>query len=96
MVGRTLATVDEDTVVVFTSDSGYHLGQHGLGSGKGSPHDVDVRVPLLVTGPGVAPGERTDLVSNIDLASTFEELAGLEPATYRSGRSCSSTPGARC
>ena len=87
MVARIRATVDDDTVVVFSSDNGYHLGQHGLGSGKGSPYDVDVRVPLVVVGPGIAPGERPELTSNIDLAATFEELAGLEPAAYRAGRS---------
>ena len=62
--------------MVLTSDNGFHLGQHGLGRGKGTPYDSDVHVPLLVTGPGVVPGSRTEVVSNIDLASTFEDLAG--------------------
>ena len=46
-----------------------------------------MRVPLLVTGPGVVPGPRKEVTSNIDLAPTFEELAGLLPAPYRSGLS---------
>ena len=53
--------------------------------GKGAAYDSDVRVPLLVVGPGVRPGERPEVVSNIDLASTFEDLAGIRSPGYRSG-----------
>ena len=49
-------SVGPNTYVVLTSDNGFHLGQNGLGRGKGTPYDTDVRVPLLVTGPGVVPG----------------------------------------
>jgi len=91
MVQRILAAVDDNTYVVLTSDNGFHLGQHGLGRGKGTPYDTDVRVPLLVTGPGVVPGPRKEVTSNIDLAPTFEELAGLLPAPYRSGLSLAPT-----
>jgi N-acetylglucosamine-6-sulfatase len=87
LVTRILRTVGPDTYVVLTSDNGFHLGQNGLGRGKGTPYDTDVRVPLLVTGPGVVPGTRREVTSNIDLAPTFEELAGLAPAPYRSGLS---------
>jgi arylsulfatase A-like enzyme len=87
MVTRILREVDQDTYVVVTSDNGFHLGQHGLTRGKGTAYDSDTRVPLLVTGPGVRPGRRSELVSNLDLAPTFEELAGLRPARYRSGTS---------
>ena len=45
-----------NTYVVLTSDNGFHLGQHGLGVGKGAAYDSDIRVPLLVVGPGVRPG----------------------------------------
>ncbi len=85
LVTRILRTVGPDTYVVLTSDNGFHLGQVGTGRGKGTPYDTDVRVPLLVTGPGVAPGARKEVTSNIDLAPTFEELAGLLPAPFRSG-----------
>jgi N-acetylglucosamine-6-sulfatase len=87
MLGRILKAVDDNTYVVLTSDNGFHLGQHGLDAGKGTPFDSDVHVPLLVVGPGVAPGERAALTTNLDLASTFEELAGLRPAGYRAGTS---------
>ena len=56
MVQRILASVGPNTYVVLTSDNGFHLGQNGLGRGKGTPYDTDVRVPLLVVGPGVVPG----------------------------------------
>ena len=87
MLGRIIDAAGPDTYVVLTSDNGLHLGQHGLGMGKGTAYDSDIRVPLIVAGPGIAPGPRPDVVSNIDLAPTFEELAGLTPRGFRSGRS---------
>ncbi|GAA5106391.1 hypothetical protein GCM10023339_03290 [Alloalcanivorax gelatiniphagus] len=87
LVRRILRTVGPNTYVVLTSDNGFHLGQNGMGRGKGTPYDTDVRVPLLVTGPGVVPGARKEVTSNIDLAPTFEEIAGLAPAPFRSGLS---------
>ncbi len=87
MLGRILDAVDDNTFVVLTSDNGFHLGQHGLDAGKGTPYDSDAHVPLMVTGPGVQPGERAALTTNLDLAPTFEDLAGLRPADYRSGTS---------
>ena len=87
LITRILGAVGPDTYVVLTSDNGFHLGQNGMGRGKGTPYDTDVRVPLLITGPGVVPGARKEVTSNIDLAPTFEELAGLLPAPYRSGLS---------
>ena len=74
-----------NTYVVLTSDNGFHLGQLGLLRGKGTAYDTDTHVPLLVVGPGVVPGAREATVSNIDLAPTFEDLAGLESPAYRSG-----------
>lgn len=86
-VRRILRAVDDNTYVVFTSDNGFHLGQNGLGRGKGTAYDTDVHVPLYVVGPGVKKGTRAELTSNIDLAPTFEELAGLTPRPYRFGAS---------
>ncbi len=86
-VRRILSEVDDNTYVFLTSDNGFHLGQNGLGEGKGTAYDTDVRVPLWVIGPGVTPGERSEWTTNIDLATTFEDLAGLTPAPFRSGRS---------
>ncbi len=87
MVGRIRAAVGPDTYVMLTSDNGYHLGQLRLNGGKGTPYDFDTHVPLVVDGPGVVPGPRRQFVSNIDLAPTFETLAGMTPPGSVSGRS---------
>ncbi len=87
MVLQILDLVDDNTYVVLTSDNGYHIGQYGLTVGKGTPYDSDIRVPLLVMGPGVKQGPRAAMVSNIDWAATFEDLAGIGVPDYRSGRS---------
>ena len=42
-----------NTYVVFTSDNGFHLGQHRLPAGKETPYDTDIRVPLAMRGPGI-------------------------------------------
>ena len=86
-VRKILRTVDDNTYVVLTSDNGFHLGQNGLGRGKGTAYDTDVHVPLFVVGPGVVKGKRAELTSNLDLAPTFEEIAGLAPQPYRFGAS---------
>ncbi len=82
---KILRAVNDNTYVIFTSDNGFHLGQSGLRHGKGTAYDTDIRVPLLVVGPRVAPGERAELAMNIDLAPTFEDLAGVRTPRYRSG-----------
>jgi arylsulfatase A-like enzyme len=86
-VRKILRSVDDNTYVVLTSDNGFHLGQNGLGRGKGTAYDTDVHVPLFVVGPGVVKGKRAELTSNLDLAPTFEEIAGLAPQPYRFGAS---------
>ena len=87
LIAQVRRHVDPDTYIVLTSDNGFHLGQHQLNGGKGTPYDSDTRVPLVVIGPGVVPGARDQFVSNIDLAPTFEGLAGLPRPSYVSGRS---------
>src|SRR5204863_5680339 len=48
-----VAGVADNTYIVFTSDNGFHLGQHRLTAGKRTAFDPDIRVPLIVAGPGV-------------------------------------------
>jgi arylsulfatase A-like enzyme len=80
--------VDRNTYVIFSSDNGYHMGEHGLAAGKTDAFDTDIRVPLIVVGPGVrAHSSAQGLTENIDLAPTFEALAGLKPQAWRDGRS---------
>jgi N-acetylglucosamine-6-sulfatase len=65
------------TYVVFSSDNGYHMGQHRLLPGKETAFDTDIRVPLIIAGPGVPPGKViSQVVQNVDLYPTFVRLAG--------------------
>ena len=57
-VRRILRLVDDNTYVVLTSDNGFHLGQNGLGRGKGTAYDTDVHVPLLRRRAGRRAGQR--------------------------------------
>jgi arylsulfatase len=81
-IGRLLAALAqagrrENTYLVFASDHGELLHDHGL-LGKWERHyDTCIRVPLVVHGPGLAPGTREELVDLADLAPTIVELAGL-------------------
>ena len=78
--------LDRNTYVVFSSDNGYHMGQRRLLAGKMTAYDSDVRVPLIVVGPGVEPGSTTDaLAENVDLAPTFMRLAGVTPPSTVDG-----------
>jgi arylsulfatase A-like enzyme len=82
-LGRLLDALDElklaeDTVVVYTSDNGYFLGERGLGD-KRALYEEGLRIPFIVRYPRIFPkgGLVDDMVLNIDLAPTFLDLAGL-------------------
>ncbi len=65
----------DDTIVVYTSDHGEMLGDHDYW-GKSLPHEASARVPLVMAGPGIARGVRSDsLVSFMDLAATSLDYA---------------------
>jgi N-acetylglucosamine-6-sulfatase len=65
-----------NTYIVFSSDNGLHTGEYRLMPGKLTAFDTDIRVPLVVKGPGVPAGAETgELAENIDLAPTFAALA---------------------
>jgi len=73
------------TVIVFTSDNGFMLGQHREAAGKNLPYEEAIRVPLVIRGPGIPRGESISTpVANVDLAPTILGLAGArEPADAR-------------
>ncbi len=78
----------DNTYLVFTSDNGFHLGQHRLTTGKWTAYEEDIRVPLIVRGPGVPEGQNLEhLVLNNDLAPTFADLAGAITPPFVDGRS---------
>jgi N-acetylglucosamine-6-sulfatase len=78
----------KNTYIVFSSDNGYHLGQHRLDRGKQTAFDTDIRVPLIVAGPGV-PANRVvpQVAQNVDLYPTFVQLAGGTPSAAIEGHS---------
>jgi N-acetylglucosamine-6-sulfatase len=78
----------ENTYIVFTSDNGFHLGQHRLSAGKWTAYEEDIRIPLVVRGPGVPEGRTLrHVVLTNDLAPTFADLAGVEAPPFVDGRS---------
>ena len=93
MLGDVLSELDaqgelEDTYVFFTSDNGYHFGDHRFHQGKETPYQEDIAVPMIVSGPGVAVGAtRPQMVLNQDLAPTFAEIAGAEAPAFVDGKS---------
>jgi len=78
----------EDTVIIFTSDNGFLLGEHGM-IDKRTMHEESIRVPLLVRYPKrIRPGSVIDeMVLNIDLAPSIVELCGAAPLPKVHGRS---------
>ena len=92
-VGRLLDWLDQNdlsrnTMVIYTSDQGFFLGDHGLYD-KRFMYDVSIRMPFMVRWPGVIkPGSVQDAMAiNPDFAPTFMDLAGLTVPTDMQGRS---------
>ena len=92
-VGRVLAELERtglaaNTVVVFWSDHGFHLGEHDLWA-KTSNYELDARVPLIIAAPGVARagGRTAGLTELIDVYPTLTALAGLAADPALEGRS---------
>jgi iduronate 2-sulfatase len=92
-VGRVVGALDrlglaENTIIVFTSDHGYHLGEHGLWK-KQTLFENAARVPLIIIAPGVSQrgAVAKTPVSHIDLYPTLTELAGVTPPDNLQGQS---------
>jgi arylsulfatase A-like enzyme len=77
----------DNTIIVFTSDNGYYLGEHRQREGKIKAHEPVLRVPLSVAGPGIPHGVRYDAITTVDLTSTVLDLAGARPLPGMDGRS---------
>jgi arylsulfatase A-like enzyme len=94
VVGRIVSYLDsaglaDNTIIVFTSDNGFYLGERGL-AGKWMMHEESIRTPLIVADPRLraSHGKRREAMTlNIDMAPTMLEMAGLTPAPHLQGRS---------
>lgn len=79
---------DKDTLVVLTTDNGYHVAERRMYKGKRTPYASDTVVPMIVMGPGVPMGVTVDaMTSTTDLAPTFAELLGAKAPNWVDGRS---------
>jgi arylsulfatase A-like enzyme len=90
-LGKVLAALRESgqedrTIVILFSDHGWHLGEKGI-SGKNSLWERSTRVPLIIAGPGIAPGRCQEPVELLDLFPTLCELSGLAIPSGQEGHS---------
>jgi N-acetylglucosamine-6-sulfatase len=77
-----------NTYIFFTSDNGWHGGEHRIPKDKWRPYEEDIHMPLLVRGPGVKAGHLAHkLVLDTDYLPTFTALAGEKMPKYVDGRS---------
>ncbi len=89
---NTLKAKDEwdNTLLIFTSDNGFHLGSKGLYH-KGTPYEEAIRVPLIITGGDSlhlqAPGKKEEWIINLDLMPTLLQLAGINIPADVDGKS---------
>ncbi|KAH9902356.1 Arylsulphatase [Xylariomycetidae sp. FL2044] len=68
----------EDTYIIYTSDNGFHIGQHRMAPGKECGYEEDTNVPLIIRGPGVSENFTTEIVTtHTDMAPTLLTLAGV-------------------
>jgi N-acetylglucosamine-6-sulfatase len=77
----------DDTVIMFTSDNGYYLGEHRQREGKIKAHEPVLHVPLVVAGPGIEHGVRYHPITTLDLTATILDLAGARRLPAMDGAS---------
>ncbi len=76
----------ESTAIVFTSDHGYHLGEHTFWE-KSMLHEEVARVPLIIAAPGFKPGRSRSFVELMDIYPTAADLVGLRAGPEVQGKS---------
>jgi N-acetylglucosamine-6-sulfatase len=77
----------DDTVIMFTSDNGYFLGEHRMRQGKIKPEEPSLRVPFVISGPGIPHGARFDPITTPSITATILDLADARPPHPADGRS---------
>tara|TARA_R110002050_G_scaffold147761_1_gene273830 strand:- start:2736 stop:4127 length:1392 start_codon:yes stop_codon:yes gene_type:complete len=93
VIGQARKTLEEmgiadNTIIIFTSDNGFFLGEHGL-AGKWYGHEPSIRVPLIIYDPRnkeEAPKKIEEMALNIDIAPTILSLAGAEKPSSMQGK----------
>jgi len=77
-----------DTLIIVTSDNGFHVGSYGLSRGKRTAFDTDTVVPMVMIGPGASAGKSVDqMVSETDLGPTIASLLRVSAPPWVDGRS---------
>ncbi|MSX01769.1 MAG: sulfatase-like hydrolase/transferase [Actinobacteria bacterium] len=78
----------EKTLIIFTSDNGWLLGEHNIPGDKYMPYEESIHVPLLMRGPGIPKGKVNDaLVANVDLSPTIVDATGATAGRQTDGMS---------
>lgn len=90
-VGRVMNELErlglrESTLVIFTSDHGYHLGEHGFWK-KSNLHEESQRVPLIISAPGMKPGVSHSLTELVDIYPTILDFLKVKTPEYCEGLS---------
>ena len=91
LVGRIVAAVkktgeQKNTLIIFTSDNGWLLGEHRILAQKQFGFDESIKVPLVISGPGFTGGKRSaPMVTNADLAPTILRAAGATAGRPQDG-----------
>lgn len=92
MVGELISALErhgilDNTHVIYTTDNGYHIGQHRMGGGKKTGYETDINIPMVWRGPGVPAGKVTsDVSTHTDLAPTWLNLFQLPLRTKLDGQ----------
>jgi arylsulfatase A-like enzyme len=83
----------DNTYVIYSTDNGYHIGQHRMQPGKECGYEEDINIPLIIRGPGVAKGVVSELVTtHTDLAPTILNLIREAPRPDFDGLAIPVTP----
>lgn len=76
----------ETTYIIYSSDNGFHIGQHRLYPGKRCPYEEDINIPLIIRGPGITAGRTINVATtHTDLAPTILNLAQVPLPNYLDG-----------